>query len=68
MMAPSIGFVFAELPRGKKTFTTIKLKGGYVYFPGKVLFYKYTAGGKPTMILKNHSFYETIGAAIGVAQ
>jgi hypothetical protein len=133
---PSIGFVFAELPKGKKTFTTIKLKGGYIYFPGKVfwdgkyvtvadqsyggtldttginrttgaggkivssiplqgsgdivdlwiyngiviapdfqdgpenkvLFYKYPAGGKPTSILKNHSFYETIGAAISVPQ
>ena len=33
---PSIGFVFAELPKGKKKFSNIKLKGGYIYFPGKV--------------------------------
>lgn len=133
---PSIGFVFAELPKGKKKFSNIKLKGGYIYFPGKVfwdgkyvtvadqsyggtldtsginrttgaggkivssiplkgsgdivdfwiykgtligpdfqdgpenkvLFYKYPAGGKPTTILKYHSFYETIGAAISVAR
>lgn len=32
-----VGFAFAELPKGKKTFTHITLKGGTIYFPGKVL-------------------------------
>ncbi|MGC1379940.1 MAG: hypothetical protein WA814_02810 [Candidatus Baltobacteraceae bacterium] len=31
-----VGFAFAELPKGGKTFTNITLKGGTIYFPGKV--------------------------------
>jgi hypothetical protein len=31
-----VGFAFAELPKGKKTFSNITLKGGTIYFPGKV--------------------------------
>ncbi len=30
------GFQFAELPKGKKTFTNITLKGGTVNFPGQI--------------------------------
>jgi hypothetical protein len=33
---PSGYFEFAELPKGKKTFTNILLKGGTVYFPGQI--------------------------------
>jgi hypothetical protein len=33
---PSVGFAFAELPKGKKTFSDITLKGGTIYFPGAV--------------------------------
>lgn len=36
-LEPSVGFAFAELPKGKKTFTNITLKGANLYFPGKVL-------------------------------
>ncbi len=30
------GFQLAELPLGKKTFTSITLKGGTIYFPGQI--------------------------------
>jgi hypothetical protein len=32
----SVPFQFAELPKGKKTFTIIKLKGATIHFPGDV--------------------------------
>jgi hypothetical protein len=35
-LEPGIGFAFAELPKGKKTFSNITLKGGTIYFPGKI--------------------------------
>lgn len=33
----SVTFGFAELPKGKKKLTNIALKGGTIYFPGKIL-------------------------------
>jgi hypothetical protein len=32
----TLGFVFAELPKGKKSFTVIHLTGAIIYFPGNV--------------------------------
>jgi hypothetical protein len=33
----SVTFGFAELPKGKKQFKNIALKGGTIYFPGKIV-------------------------------
>jgi hypothetical protein len=32
----TLGFIFAELPKGKKSFTIIPLTGGIIYWPGNV--------------------------------
>ncbi len=62
----SVTFGFAELPRGKKQITNIALKGGTIYFPGKILWDgKYVAVGDQSYLNKypyTSGVYETTGA------
>jgi hypothetical protein len=64
--SPSFGFQFAELPKGNKTFTNITLKGGTIYFPGKVLWDgKYVTVGDQTYQNKSpetSGIYQTTGS------
>jgi hypothetical protein len=64
---PAVGFVFAELPKGKKTFTNITLKGGTIYFPGDVFWDgRYVAVGDQTYgggYPPTSGIYQTTGAA-----
>jgi hypothetical protein len=62
---PSVGFVFAELPEGKKTISNIALKGGSIDYPGKVFWDgKYVAVGDQQYngILDTSGIYQTTGA------
>jgi hypothetical protein len=62
----SVGFAFAELPKGKKTFTNITLKGGTIYFPGDVFWDgRYVAVGDQTYgggYPDTSAIYQTTGA------
>jgi hypothetical protein len=63
---PSLAFAFGELPKGKKTFSNIALKGGTIYFPGKILWDgKYvTVGDQECGAVYPHTtcIYQTTGA------
>lgn len=63
----SVTFGFAELPKGKKQLTNIALKGGTIYFPGKILWDgKYVVVGDQSYKNKypyTSGAYETTGAA-----
>jgi hypothetical protein len=60
------GFQLAELPKGKKTFTDIPLKGGTIYFPGNIQWAgKYMAVGDQEYLDKyphTSAIYQTTGA------
>jgi hypothetical protein len=62
----SVTFGFASLPKGKKQLTNIALKGGTIYFPGKILWDgKYVAVGDQSYQNKypyTSGIYETTGA------
>ena len=64
----TLGFLFAELPKGKTSFTTIPLTGAIIYFPGDVQWdgkyvavgdeeYQHTASG-----YYESAIYQTTGA------
>jgi hypothetical protein len=62
---PSGAFQFAELSKGKKTFTNITLKGGTIYFPGNVQWDgKYVAVGDQEYqdYPETSAIYQTTGA------
>ncbi len=61
------GFQFAELPRGKKTFTNITFKGGTINFPGQIQWDgKYVLVGDQEAqgqgMSETSAVYETTGA------
>jgi len=60
------GFQLAELPKGKKRFTDIPLKGGTIYFPGNIQWAgKYMAIGDQEYLDKyphTSAIYQTTGA------
>ena len=62
----SVDFGFAELPKGKKKITNIALKGGTIYFPGKILWSgKYVVVGDQSYQNKypeTSGIYQTTGA------
>jgi hypothetical protein len=62
----SVTFGFAELPKGKKQLTNIALKGGTIYFPGKILWDgKYVAIGDQSYQNKypyTSGIYQTTGS------
>jgi hypothetical protein len=62
----SVTFGFAELPKGKKQLTNITLKGGTIYFPGKILWDgKYVAVGDQSYQNKyptTSGIYQTTGS------
>jgi hypothetical protein len=63
-------FRFAELPKGKKTFTNITLKGGTIYYPGMVQWDgKYVAVGDQMAGGASYvdAIYQTTGAGGKIA-
>jgi hypothetical protein len=62
----SVNFGFAELPKGKAKITNIALKGGTIYFPGKILWDgKHVVVGDQTYQNKypyTSGIYQTTGA------
>ena len=62
----SVNFGFAELPKGKTKLTNIALKGGTIYFPGKILWDgKHVVVGDQTYQNKypyTTGIYQTTGA------
>ena len=56
----TLGFTFAELPKGKKSFTTIYLTGATIYFPGNVQWDgKYVAVGDEESQLSSSGYYQS---------